>query len=188
MEVALTIMIVQGVLGAFDTLYYHEYVYRLPVHGPKVAGELKLHAFRDFVYGLLFLTLPFLKWQGVMAYLLGLFIILEICITIWDFNIEVIERAPIGGVANEERGLHLIMAVIYGFFLAHFVPQLFIWSGLPTGWAIQEAFPSWIVVTCVLFGGGVILSGVRDFLASKGFSFFQRDIFGRKSAGQGAAS
>ena len=70
MEIALMIMIAQGVLGAFDTVYYHEYVYRLPVHGPKVGGDLRLHAFRDFVYGLLFITLPFVKWQGLLAILL----------------------------------------------------------------------------------------------------------------------
>ncbi len=96
METALSIMAFQGVLGAFDTLYFHEYKYRLPVHGPKVGRELRLHAFRDFVYGLLFLTLPFLQWQGYLALILAGFIALEICITIWDFNIEVIERADLG--------------------------------------------------------------------------------------------
>jgi hypothetical protein len=179
MEIALMIMIAQGVLGAFDTIYYHEYVYRLPVHGPKVGGELRLHAFRDFVYGLLFLTLPFVKWQGLLVMVLGLLIFLEICITIWDFNIEVIVRADIGGVANEERGLHLIMAVVYGFFLAHFVPSMWSWYSLPTGFGYQEELPSWTMVTCALFGIGVVLSGVRDLCASKGFKFFQADLFGR---------
>ncbi|MBN8549385.1 MAG: hypothetical protein J0M12_08735 [Deltaproteobacteria bacterium] len=179
MEIALMIMIAQGVLGAFDTIYYHEYVYRLPVHGPKVGGELRLHAFRDFVYGLLFLTLPFVKWQGVLAVVLGLLIILEICITIWDFNIEVTERADIGGVANEERGVHLIMAVIYGFFLAHLIPNMWSWYSLPTGFGSQEALPSWIKIACILFGAGVVSSGVRDLCASRGLKFFQTDLFVR---------
>lgn len=179
MELALTIMIGQGILGAFDTLYFHEFVYRLPVHGPKVRGELRLHAFRDFVYGVLFLTLPFLKWQGLLAYSLGLMIILEICITIWDFNIEVIERATIGGVANEERGLHLVMAVVYGFFLAHLLPNLLTWSTLPTALTGQDGVSWWVKILCLLFGCGVLLSGVRDLCASRGLPFFQRDIFGR---------
>ncbi|MCB0333011.1 MAG: hypothetical protein KDD55_05895 [Bdellovibrionales bacterium] len=180
MEIALTIMIAQGVLGAFDTIYYHEYVYLLPVYGPKVGGELRLHALRDFVYGLLFLTLPFVKWQGALAIILGLLILLEICITIWDFNIEVIERADIGGVANEERGLHLIMAVVYGFFLAHLIPNMWSWYSLPTGFGKQEALPIWMTIVCVLFGTGVVLSGVRDLGASKGIARLQVDIFGRE--------
>lgn len=179
MKTALTIMLFQGLLGAFDTLYYHEYKYRLPVHGPKVGGELKLHAFRDFVYGLLFLTLPFLQWQGFLAYLLVAFIGLEICITIWDFNIEVVERADIGGVANEERGLHLVMAVVYGFFLAHFLPELWSWSFLPSGFGVQEALPLWMQTVTLLFGIGVSISGIRDFMAAKGVAFFRKDIFFR---------
>ena len=179
MEVALIIMIGQGILGAFDTVYYHEYIYRLPVHGPKVGGELRLHAFRDFVYGLLFLTLPFVKWQGLLACLLGALIVLEICITIWDFNIEVVERADIGGVANEERGLHLVMAVVYGFFLAHLVPQMFEWFALPTGFGNQVEVALWIKGVCVFFGVGVLLSGLRDICASRGISRFQKDFFCR---------
>ncbi|MCH2202162.1 MAG: hypothetical protein MK102_09335 [Fuerstiella sp.] len=182
MELTLTIMVAQGVLGAFDTLYFHEYVYRLPVHGPKVRGELQLHSFRDFVYGTLFLTLPFVKWQGLFALVLGLLILLEICITIWDFNIEVIERAHIGGVANEERGLHLIMAVVYGFFLAHLFPNLWNWVSLPTGFAPQEKQPPWIMIVCVFFGIGVLLSGIRDLAASSGIKAFQSDLFGRDAS------
>lgn len=181
MEMALMIMMAQGVLGAFDTLYYHEFVCRLPVHGPKVGGELRLHAFRDFVYGLLFLSLPFVKWQGAFSVVLALLILLEICITIWDFNIEVIEREEIGGVANKERALHLIMAVVYGFFLAHLLPLMWDWFSLPTGFGQQETLPSSIIVVCVFFGLGVVLSGIRDLLASKGVKPFQRDLFGRES-------
>lgn len=179
METALTIMIAQGILGAVDTLYYHEYKYRLPVHGPTVGDELRLHAFRDFVYGTLFVTLPFFQWHGLFAYVLGLLIILEICITIWDFNIEVTVRAGIGGVANEERGLHLIMAVVYGFFLAHLLPHLSKWAQQESGFAAQTEVPAWISAVCIFFGCGVILSGIRDLAASKGIRRFQGDLFGR---------
>ena len=67
MQTALVIMMLQGLLGAWDTLYYHELVCRLPAHARVVAGELRLHALRDLVYGVLFLSLPFLTWQGMLA-------------------------------------------------------------------------------------------------------------------------
>ena len=179
MEIALAIMIVQGILGAFDTLYYHEIVCRLPVHGPKVGGELRLHATRDFVYGTLFLTLPFVTWQGWLALILIFLIGFEIAITIWDFNTEAVERVAIGGVANSERGLHLIMAVIYGVFLARLAPEVWQWGSMPTGFGIQDSVADWQIFVCVVFGVGVILSGVRDLCASFGIRFFQFDILGR---------
>lgn len=177
MEVALTIMLLQGVLGAFDTLYYHEYKYSLPVHGPKVGAELKLHAFRDYVYGILFLSLPFVRWEGVLALILVALIATEVCITIWDFNVEVIVRKDIGGVANSERGLHLIMAIVYGYFLAHLIPEILKWWKLPTGFGSQEPLPALLVLLSVIFGIGVLISGLRDIAAAHGRKSFQRDLF-----------
>jgi hypothetical protein len=179
MEIALAIMIVQGLLGAFDTLYYHEIVCRLPVYGPKVGGELRLHATRDFVYGTLFLTLPFVTWQGWLSLILVFLIGFEIAITIWDFNTEAVEREAIGGVANSERGLHLIMAVIYGVFLARLAPEVWQWFYLPTGFGFQKSVANWQVFVCLTFGIGVIMSGVRDLGASFGMRHFQFDILGR---------
>jgi hypothetical protein len=180
METAMLVMLALGLLGAFDTIYYHEYVCRLPVHGSKVAGELRLHALRDFVYGILFLTLPFYKWQGILTVALCLLIVLEISITIWDFNTEAVERIQIGGIGNTERGLHLIMAVVYGVFLASLFPQLLTWLPLRSTFTPQDPLPLWIRTTSLLFGIGVLVSGLRDLLASTGFRSYQFDLFGRK--------
>ena len=49
MLTALYILLVQGALGTFDTLYYHEYKLRLPSE-PHAANELRIHALRDFAY------------------------------------------------------------------------------------------------------------------------------------------
>lgn len=177
METALTIMVGQGLLGAIDTVYFHEYRCRLPVYGPRVAGELRLHAFRDLVYGTLFLTLPFVVWGGALAVVLAGLILLEVCITIWDFNVEVVVREGIGGVANAERGLHLVMAVVYGVFLAHLAPHVVAWFSQPTGFYRQVGVPIHLQVIGVVFGMGVLLSGLRDYLAARGVPFFQRDLF-----------
>jgi hypothetical protein len=176
-ETALTIMSAQALLGAFDTMYFHEYRCRLAEHGPRVAGELRLHAFRDLVYGVLFLTLPFVVWGGVLAAVLAGLIVLEICITIWDFNVEAVERQGIGGIANTERGLHIVMAVVYGAFLAHLLPHLLSWWSEPTGFRPQTGIPVALQVLGVAFGTGVLLSGVRDYLAARGVAFFRRDLF-----------
>jgi hypothetical protein len=44
MTTALWLLAIQGIIGAFDTLYYHEWRAHLPVGGPGTAPELKLHA------------------------------------------------------------------------------------------------------------------------------------------------
>ena len=47
MKPALWLMLLQGVLGAFDTLYYHELRARLPAGGARTRVELRVHAARD---------------------------------------------------------------------------------------------------------------------------------------------
>jgi hypothetical protein len=110
------------------------------------------------------------------AVLAGL-IALEVCITIWDFNVEAVERQGIGGIADAERGLHIVMAVVYGVFLAHLFPHLRAWLSEPTGFRLQEGVPAVLQALGVLLGTGVLLSGVRDFFAARGVPFFRRDLF-----------
>ena len=49
MTTALWLLAIQGIIGAFDTLYYHEWRARLTAGGSGTASELKLHAARDFL-------------------------------------------------------------------------------------------------------------------------------------------
>lgn len=65
MTTVLWLLAVQGALGAWDTLYYHELRARLPAGMPGTRPELLLHAARDFIYAILFATLPWWAWQGV---------------------------------------------------------------------------------------------------------------------------
>jgi hypothetical protein len=89
MKIALYLLGLQGLIGAFDTLYYHEWKARLPARGTRAAGELALHAARDFFYVVLFGTLPWLSWNGAWtAVLLGVFAA-EIVLTLWDFVVEI---------------------------------------------------------------------------------------------------
>ncbi len=57
MATALWLLALLGVIGAFDTLYYHEWRARLPGRR-SAAPELRLHAVRDFLYAVLFGALP----------------------------------------------------------------------------------------------------------------------------------
>jgi uncharacterized protein len=161
MTVAIWVLLVQATLGAFDTLYYHEYKLKL-AHNDDSALELRLHATRDFAYAIIIGTLGWATWQGSLAYVLFALLLLEICITLWDFIEEDKKRRLPAG----ERAMHSIMGIVYGAFLAYLLPELWRWSQLPTGWgSAYHGIPAWLLS---LIATGVFLSGVRDLLATFG--------------------
>jgi hypothetical protein len=160
------LLLLQGLLGAADTLWYHEHVCSLPARVPETSPELRLHAARDSVYALLFLTLPFVEWRGRWALVLAGLLALEIVITLTDFALEDRVRAPFGGVAAGERVMHTIMAIVYGAFLASFASELWSWWSLETGFLPRSDVPGIVAAMSVLLGAGVAASGLRDLSAS----------------------
>ena len=159
MVIALILLLTQGALGAFDTIYYHEYVLRLPAQ-PHARHELQLHAFRDFIYALIFGTLGWLTWNGLLAWIFMALLITEIGITLADFLEEDrIRKLPAG-----ERVMHSLMGILYGLFLAYLFPSILHWLRQPTGFGHAYYGPlSWLFS---LMAVGVFVSGLRDYLSS----------------------
>jgi hypothetical protein len=159
MTIAIWILMVQACLGAFDTLYYHEYKLKLP-HGDHTKVELRLHAARDFAYAVIIGSLGWLTWHGTWAYVLGALLFMEIVITLWDF----VEEDKVRKLPPGERIGHTIMGIVYGAFLAYLIPELIGWAQLPTGFgSAYHGFPAWVLSVVAL---GVFVSGVRDLIAS----------------------
>jgi hypothetical protein len=177
MIIALFLFAAQGVLGAFDTIYYHEWRARLPGGYPGTAPELKLHGVRDLIYAVLFGMLPFFRFEGLAAWGLGVLLLAEITITLRDFMIEDTVRRPLGGVFPGERATHAIMGIIYGAALANLVPELIAGAARSTALVPWDA-PAPLRVAMPLMAAGVFLSGVRDLGAAfglTGFAFPWRD-------------
>ena len=167
MIVALWLLAVQGAIGAFDTLYYHEWRARLPARGALCAPELKLHAARDFFYAVLFGTLPWLAWQGRWVLLLVAVLIAEIILTLTDFVVESFVRKSLGDVYAGERVTHAVMGILYGSMIASLVPVLIEWSRLPGGLvAASPDVPEALRWGLTLMAAGVLASGVRDLYAA----------------------
>jgi hypothetical protein len=167
MIVALWLLAIQGIIGAFDTLYYHEWRARLPARGAQCASELKLHAARDFFYAILFGTLPWLAWQGRWALLLAAVLIAEIVLTLTDFVVESVVRKPLGDVYAGERVTHAVMGILYGSMIASLIPVLIAWSRLPGGLvAASPDVPGVLRWGLALMAVGVFVSGVRDLYAA----------------------
>jgi hypothetical protein len=167
MIVAFWLLAILGVIGAFDTFYYHEWRARLPAQGPAAAPELRIHAARDFFYAVIFVSLPLVEWRGWWALAFAAVIVIEIALTMWDFVVEMVVRKPLGDVYAGERVTHNFMGIIYGAMIAFLIPVLWKWWKMPTEFAAatHEA-PTALVGFLLLAGGGVFLSGVRDLYAA----------------------
>ena len=159
MSNALYALVAMGLMGAYDTLVYHELVARLP-HRMTARRELQLHASRDFVYMTLFATLAWLEPHGALVPVLVALLLTEIGITLSDFIVEDTSRALPAG----ERSMHAIMGITYGIFLTLLFPALVTWYQAPTGLAFTpHGWLSWLLSAFAL---GVALSGIRDIVAS----------------------
>jgi hypothetical protein len=167
--IALWLLALQGVIGAFDTLYFHEWRARLAARVPATSDELRLHAARDLIYAAIFATLPRLAWQGAWSIALAALLVAEVLITLSDFVVEERVRRPLGGVYPGERVTHALMGIIYGAMLAHLLPVLRDWWDAPTALtAHPDAAPAALKWLLTLMAVGVALSGVRDLCAVLG--------------------
>jgi hypothetical protein len=167
MTTVVSLLFVLGVLGAFDTLYYHEWRARLPALGRTAAPELKLHAVRDFFYAFLFAALPNLAFNGLFVVPLALVLLAEIGITLRDFVVEDWVRKPLGGVFPGERVTHAVMGIIYGAILAYLIPELSRSMRLASGLGgLSPAVPDALRAAMLVMSAGVFGSGVRDLCAA----------------------
>ena len=159
MKAVLVLLILQGCLGAFDTIYYHEYRLRLPSL-VSAQRELKLHATRDFLYAVILASLAWTSWNGFLAPLLVCLLLAEVSITLLDFSEEDRTRKVPAG----ERSTHVVMAIVYGSFLASLLPEIWNWLRLSTGFQRHDyGLLSWVLTALAI---GVCISGLRDLHAA----------------------
>ena len=164
---ALWLFALQGVIGGFDTLYYHEWRARLPARSSIAAPELRLHAARDFLYAVLFATLPWVAWEGLWAAVLVAILIAEIILTVADFVTEKAVRRSLGDVYAGERVTHAVMGIVYGAMIAMLLPVLATWWRQPTALRLAPAdVPAALRWALVVMAVGVFVSGVRDLYAA----------------------
>lgn len=159
MTAVLILLVCQGILGAVDTLWHHEGVAKLP-SSPTDREELMLHGLREAIYAVVFLSLPWLRWEGWLAWLLAALLAVEIVITLQDFLLEDRTRR----LPPSERVLHTVMAISFGGLVALLWPILTIWAARPVGFVFEShGALSWIATA---LGLGVLAWTVRDLAAA----------------------
>lgn len=156
---AINLLILQGLMGAFDTLYHHELTIALP-HQKSARLELSIHAVRALFYGILFAGIAHFAFHGAWAWLIAGLVAIEVLLTLWDFVVEDRSRK----LPASERVLHTVLAINGGALFALYSVQLLHWADLPSELnSIDFGWRSWLLT---LFAIGVAASGIRDGLAA----------------------
>ena len=162
MTFLLLMMTIQGCLGAFDTLYHHEFTERLPWK-PQAERELFIHGLRNLFYGIIFASLGWLAWGGALAWVFAAMPLGEIGLTLWDFVIEDQSRK----LPPSERITHTVLAINYGAILCLLAPELLRWAAMPSGFHTEaHGLWSWVMT---LFAAGVWAWAVFDLMRSRRF-------------------
>ncbi|MGR4862368.1 TIGR01777 family oxidoreductase [Caulobacter sp. LARHSG274] len=154
-----TLLFVQVAVGAFDTVYHHEFTERLAWR-PAQARELRLHGVRNLVYAVIFVALGWSRPQGAAAIALIALMVGELAVTLWDF----VEEDRTRKLPASERIVHTLLTLNYGVVLALLVPQLLKWATLPT--KITPAYNGPWSGVCAVAALGVVASGLRDLAAA----------------------
>ena len=132
------ILIAQGVVGGWDTIYNHEWIERLPQR-PSARAEIGVHSLRELNYACLFAGLAWFEWHGVAAWIVIAMVVIEIIVTCWD---ETIENATRVLPANE-RILHVVLTLNLGVITLLVGVLAAGWMPRPTALAASGLAPGW---------------------------------------------
>lgn len=162
-----SLLALQIAMGGFDVIFHHELTERLAWQS-NAAHELRLHAYRNAFYALLFTFFAWVQPHGVIAMAMILILVVEIVITLWDF----VEEDRTRKLPASERVLHTLLAINYGAILALVLPLLVAWSFEPTRVVIVNY--GWGSAVLTFAGIGCALFALRDFFTSSRASRLQQ--------------
>jgi hypothetical protein len=163
METLLLLLSIQGSIGAYDSIYHHEFKERLSLRDT-AKSELKIHSLRSILYSILFLSFGWAQWHGSLALVFAAILVIELFLTLWDFVEE--DRSRV--LPATERITHTILTLNFGAIIALFIPELLRWQSLPTGFAYSyHGIYSWIMT---LYGVGVIPFAIREYTSYRRLS------------------
>lgn len=173
MELVLSLLVIQGIMGAFDNFWHHEITEALPSK-PSARGELALHTIREFLYGIIFLALAWSQWHGFFAWALAAMLVTEVVVTLWDFIVEDLTRR----LPKLERIVHTLLAMNYGAVLVILIPVMWRWSLEPSAIvSADHGLLSWIMT---LYAVGIFAWALRDGIAVAKLSRLQAPEWQRR--------
>ena len=159
-QTILTLLMLQGLMGAFDVIYHHELRCALPQQ-KTAAYELRLHAIRSCLYSLVFAGLAWFVWGGAWLWLLWSIVLIEVVLTLMDF----VEEDQTRRLPASERVTHTLLAINAGALFGLLGWLSLSWAELKTG--LYPTPYSGLGIVLSIMAAGVFASGVRDAFASR---------------------
>jgi hypothetical protein len=161
MLAATVLLVLIGLLGAFDIAYFHTYRGRL-VERPESKREAWLHVARGFVYALQFLAVPNLRLTGGFYGLLVVVFVLDVGVAVADVLEEPRSRAKQGGLSGGEYLMHIVLSVLVGAMLSNLVSATASWPFEPSGFVYEPHAPAWLrALGCLMAAGSASVSIVE---------------------------
>jgi hypothetical protein len=152
------LLVTQGVMGGFDTLFNHELLVGLPRRADAHA-EIGLHWVREGIYGVLFIGLAWFAWQGTLAWVIAALLVAQVGVDLAD---ELVENR-IRVLPQNERAVHMLLTINLGLIVAALAWTLHEWGAAPTGLErVDHGAARWILS---LLGAASIGWSARDFVA-----------------------
>jgi hypothetical protein len=164
MLAATVLLVLIGLLGAFDIAYFHTYRGRL-VDRPESRREAWLHVARGLVYALQFLAVPNLRLTGGFFALLAIVFALDVAIAAADVLEEPRSRASQGGLSGGEYLMHVVLSVLVGAMLSCVVSATARWPFEPSAFAYEPHAPAWLRALAGLMAAGSALVSAVEALA-----------------------
>jgi hypothetical protein len=156
---ATTLLLLVGLLGAFDVLYFHHYKARVP-YDPAKRREAWAHVAKAPVYAALFLVVPNLALSGAALALLAGLVALDVAIAAWDVTTEGDARRSSGGLPAGEYALHLLITLLVGALFVELARDGAARLDAPSAISLRDDVPlalrfalAALAVGCVLVGG-----------------------------------
>lgn len=156
----LRLLLLQILLGAYDTVVHHELLAKLPGRRNAVA-ELTVHAIRSALYGILFVVFAHLRPTGIALGLVWAVIAIEVVLTLIDFRIEDRSRT----LPPAERSLHNLLGINAGAMFALYAwATADDWTGASGVAIVDRGYYAWALDLGAI---GILLSAARDALAAR---------------------
>ncbi len=164
MQTAVYLLLSLGLLGAADILLFHSVAHGIRSH-PHSARELVTHSLRGPTYATLFVVIPSFRAQGLFVWAIAAIFLFDIAISIWDFALETESRRRLGGLPGGEYVLHMLIAMVFGAFVAAFLGSAGPRFHQPSLLRFDPVAGLWLRALFLAMAGGVLASGIQDALA-----------------------
>jgi phosphatidylglycerophosphate synthase len=139
-----------GVLGGADVIVNHELLARIPSR-PNAGPEERMHALRELLFAVIFLSLAWFEWHGQLAWWIAALFLGEVLVSARDVVIEGDTRV----LPVPERLLHLFLFMNLGVLMLLVGAALLGWSDAPTGLSrVDYGWAGWLLTVFALLSLG----------------------------------